>query len=468
MSQPPKVPHGSSPAVAVVGSDVDPRPHEHHGAQPVADPPGRLHSGRRMNRKVVVLPLVCALVFFLGPAAAFILGNRATEIDNRALTRMPSLSQGWNFIPQFQSWANDYLPLRAQAVAVGTNLSEWLFREPPNYTGSGGSDAGVPGGAVPVVPGQASGTTSAAAGAVNYPKVIPGKDGWLYFGGDVASVCPPTEAMTQVIPTVQQLAAAVQASGRKFVLVIATDKSTAHPENLPDTFAGKQCMQDQKKALSQRLATIKGVTLVDVRAPLAAAEKQFGFNAYRPQDTHWGPLGAMVMGRQLAGALSPNLLQDTTATVRGTVSLRGDLSVLLGTAKYDTQPNVVLDRPGVQLSIAGQPVTPAKLPTVGYAFQTVTATSTKAPLFPGRTLLYGDSFLASSLPYVVPYFSSLQYINYNAGALPGVAGTLATHTAAADTVVVEMVERNAAGGGSALLLPSNLEAIYAALKADPK
>ncbi len=470
MSQTPETPHGSSPAaVAVVGSDVDPRPHEHHGAQPVADPPGRLHSGRRMNRKVVVLPLVCALLFFFGPAAAFLLGNRAKEIDNRALTKMPSLSLGWKFIPQFQLWANDYLPLRAQAVEIGTNISQWLFGEPPNYTNSGGSDSGVPGGGVPGggVPGQVA-AGSATTGAVNYPRVIPGKNGWLYLGGDVAAVCPPTKAMTQILPALQRLSAAVEASGRKFVLVIASDKSSAHPENLPDSFAGKQCMQDQKKAFWNRLAALKGVPVVDVRAPLAAAEKQYGFNAYRPRDTHWGPLGAVVIGQQLATALSPNLLQDTTATTQGTVSLRGDLSVLLGDAKYDTVPNVVLDRTGVQLTIDGKPVTQATLPSVGYRFERVIATSTKAPLFPGRTLIYGDSFLASSLPDVVPYFSSLEYINYNAGNLAGISGALAEHTAAADTVVVEMVERNAAGGGSGLLLPANLNAIYAALKADPK
>src|SRR5829696_5912931 len=83
--------------------------------------------------RVVVVPLIAALLFFFGPTAAFLLGDRAKEIDNRPLATMPSLSQGWSFIPDLNTWANDHLPLRSQAVQRGTELSEALFDEPPHY-----------------------------------------------------------------------------------------------------------------------------------------------------------------------------------------------------------------------------------------------------------------------------------------------------------------------------------------------
>ena len=83
--------------------------------------------------RMIVVPLIAALLFFFGPAAAFLLGDRAQEIDNRPPATMPSLSQGWSFIPDLNTWANDHLPLRSQAVQSGTELSEALFDEPPHY-----------------------------------------------------------------------------------------------------------------------------------------------------------------------------------------------------------------------------------------------------------------------------------------------------------------------------------------------
>ncbi|MTD14123.1 hypothetical protein GIS00_09215 [Nakamurella sp. YIM 132087] len=451
--------------------DIDPvhHPRAHTGVQPVADPPEAQHSGRRRQTKIYIVPLVVAAVFFLGPAAAFVLGNRATEIDNRPLTKFPAVSAGWEFIPELQAWANDHLPLRAEAVKAGTKISEWLFKEPPNYGQRSDEIGPVPGGGGEVPGGGSSGGTTSTPGQINYPRVLQGKDGWLFVGGDVSEPCQPTMTPQESADALQRISDAVKASGRNFVLVVAPDKSAAEPEFMPDTFAGRDCMDTARDEFWAAADKLDGVTLVNPLPAVQEKEQSSGESAWRKLDTHWGPLGASVMGQQLADALDPTLLDNTTATVEGTVSLRGDLSALLGTPQTEDVPGVTLDRPGVQLSLDGAPITAAEAPTVGYSFQEIRGTTDgPATLYQPDTVIFGDSFLASSVPYVVPYFSSVSYINYNAAAQEGAITSMANRAVQADTVVLELVERNAVSGAAAILRPANVDALVAALEANPR
>ena len=464
----------------------------HQGEQPVAEPPPSLHSGRRRQTRVLVVPLVAATVFFLGPAIAFLLGNRATEIDNRALTPFPSASQGWEAIPQLQLWANDHLPMRAQAVSAGTKISEWLFGEPPGYgrnTEAGTGPAGVAGGGAAGGTGGTGGGSGIGGtggggdtgrtgtgtqatrppGAVNYPRVLSGKDGWLFLGGDVADPCQPSMTADEAVATFQEISDAVTASGREFVLVIAPDKSAMNPDQMPDTFAGRQCMTERRDEFWAAADTLTDVTLVDPRDEITAAAKKFGVNAWRKLDTHWGPVGSAVMGAELAMALDPTLLENTTIEIGPDVELRGDLSVLLGTPKTEVVPGVTLDRPGVSLTADGTPITPDQAPTVGYQFVDIAGTTTgPATLYADDTVIFGDSFLASSISYVVPYFSSMSYINQNASAVEGAMQVLANRAAEADTVVLEVVERNAVSGNTAIMTPENVKILVDTMAANPR
>ena len=85
------------------------------------------------------LVLLLGLVFLFTPAAAYVSGVRATEIENRRLTEFPSLSAGWEFFPQLSAWATDHLPLRDRAVAANTSLSESVSDSAVVDTGAGES-----------------------------------------------------------------------------------------------------------------------------------------------------------------------------------------------------------------------------------------------------------------------------------------------------------------------------------------
>jgi alginate O-acetyltransferase complex protein AlgJ len=390
--------------------------------------------------RVVLVPLVAALVFFFGPALAFVLGDRAEELDNRPLADMPSASDGWSFFPGFTTWANDHLPLRSFAVEQGTELSETVFSEPPPY-------------------GQAS---QPEADGVQYPRVITGTDGWLYFGGDVSGSCNPELSIDQIVGSLERLHTAITTSGRTVVIAIAPDKSTMVPEHLPDRYAGEDCASARKDAVWDAIDA-SGVPLLDLREPIAAAQDNLGDPLYRPTDSHWNLQGASVFAREAVRRLDPTLLAGEPFVEGPMVDLRGDLGRMLGTPTTDPVVGVTVERPGVSLTVDGATVDAADIPGLSAAPATVDASSTQAPLFPGRTVLLGDSFSGSARPLVVPFFDQLT-LQHNQSAAPALAQTIV----ASDTVIIELVERSIAAGGANLATPAAVGVIERALAASPR
>lgn len=394
------------------------------------------------RRKIALVPLVVALVFFFSPAAAFVLGDRPEAIDNRPLAAMPSLGDGWSFFTDLNLWANDHLPLRSEAVEGGTELSEAVFDEPPPYGNSG--------------------TTS--ADGVAYPRVIDGEDGWLYFGGDVSGPCNPDLPLDQIMQSLQRLSTAVEASGRTMVLAVVPDKSTMVPEHLPGEYAGERCAAARKEAMWDAL-TSAGLPLLDVRAPMADAQELLDEPLYRPNDTHWNLRGASVFVQEVVNRIDPTLLAGGPSPFveDGELDLPGDLSRMLGTPTTDPAVNVTVERPGVTLEIGGETIAPDDLPELGQAPATIDGLTTGAPLIPGRTALLGDSFSASVRPLIAPFFDVLT-LQHNQSSPEALARTIVD----SDTVVVEIVERSVAAGEVQLTTPAVIDVIEQTLASNPR
>lgn len=417
----------------------------------------------KRRTRIVVFPLIGALLLFGGPAVGFLLGDRAKPIDNRPLATFPSVTDGWKFLPKFQAWADDYLPLRTQAVRVGTKISETVFGEPPRFASSAAT-IGVAG----VGAGTPAGNGSQPSGGIKYPQVLAGKDGWLFFGSDVEAPCKPKENMATIMEGFQKLSDAATRSGRTFVISIAPDKSSAHPELMPDTFAGRACMKKQKTAFWNATKTLKGVTLLDPQVPLADFEKNTGRSAWRKLDTHWNAEGAAVFAQQIASTLDPKLLEDTTIVPGPTVQSPGDLATILGDPKSEPTVSITVDRPGVQLRSGDKAISPAQVPEVGYSPITVSGKSTGAQLYQSKTVLLGDSFFDASRSEIAPFFSSLTYIHNMSGDIPGSTDTLSRQLATSDTVIYELVERAAVGGYVSYQRPKNFDALAAAMLSHPR
>lgn len=429
---------------------IDAKPDTDRGTP---EPPPRSGPRHRRPRGRRPLSLLLAVAFFFAPAAAFVLGERPQEIENRRLEPLPSLADGWSFFPKFATWATDHLPLRKQAVEGNAALSERVFGEPPSYGSDTGGVAGVPGTA-------AGPEGSKDAPKVNYPVVVQGKNDWLYLGSDVSSTCEPSRTVADTLDRATRLATAVERSGRKFVLMVAPDKTTIWPRDLPDSYLGKGCSEARKAEFWTALRATPPPGTVDLRALLEAKQQADGAPIYRQTDTHWGEAGSVVYTRALADAVQPGLWPTVRVEPTGTVTRVGDLGRLIGRPRSDTYPGFRLVRPGVRFESA--PEMPRDAPIT----LRNTSTNPASPLVSRPVLLLGDSYSNSARNIYPGLFSSLTLL-HNEAALdkPDVA---ATAIAGSDVVVLEIVERSIAAGKTALLQDPALTAIEKALAASPR
>lgn len=409
-------------------------------------------AARRPARTRRPLAMLIAGLFFFGPLGAFALGVRPAAFENRALAELPSPGDGWSFFPDFTTWAVDHLPLRQQAVQAYAAGSERLFGEQPSY---GGTDQGPLGG-------TPTGEDPADGQQTQYPRVIEGDDGWLYFGTDVANMCDPARSIDETLQRLDRLAEAVEASGRRFVLTIAPDKTTVVPENLPDSYLGQDCAAERRQAFWDALRSASPDWYVDLRGPLEDEQDRSG-PIYRPTDTHWAPHGAAVYARELAGHLDRRLLDDFEVVENGTATRPGDLGRMLGSRSEDEFPDVSIERPGVA-PVGRESLELPEMPLDGPV--TVRDTTTGAYLFPEPTLLLGDSFSNSSRGVLGGLFADLTLLhNEVAASSPQIT---ADAMADADVVVYEIVERTIGSGRGALIDDATLAAVETTLAANPR
>jgi hypothetical protein len=390
--------------------------------------------------------VIIGLVFLLAPTLAYVAGDRARPIENRPLAPAPSLSDGWDFFPDAAAWFTDHLPLRRQAISTNRSITRRAFDEEPSY---GALNTGLPAGVAK--------NENETQGKIQYPKVVVGKDGWLYIGHDFEYPCEPVRSVDEIFQGLARLEQLVTESGRRFVFTIAPDKSTIVPEHLPGTLVGKECAAARKREFWKRLDADPPASYFDLRAPLERQQDADGEPIYLKIDTHWGLHGAAVYAEELANALDPAIWKGTRVTRLGTSRSGGDLARLLGDSNR-REPRTVwgVERPGVngnfdEVGLSNDPVH-------------VVNTTTGVSLFQPRTALLGDSFTDASFRAVYSLFADLVRVNNQQtdGALTARA------VADADVVVFQVVERNIVSGKSAIISSDALELIESALASAPR
>jgi alginate O-acetyltransferase complex protein AlgJ len=440
-------------------------------------PPSRKKVARHRRRpRIPALSLAAALLFFFGPAIAFAFGDRAESIENRPLARMPSLNSGWQIIPGFNAWAVDHLPLRSQAVRADTDLSEAVFGELPpsgNHTASGVGSVAA-GNAPPD-------TAGAKPSLLAAPRVIQGKGGWLYLDDDFSLICNAQFSLPTVIEGLKRLHTAIEESGRKLVISIIPDKSTAVPQNLPGSFAYKGCSEERRSEFWQEIAASK-VPVIDLRKSLAEAERTAQHPLYLRLNTHWNMQGAAVWTKSVLAALDQRLIDGMTipGVDKGTpstespfvagpvIDVKGDLTEMLGAPQKEPMAQIKLQRKGVTLSSDGVPLPgnvpppiPGGPPGKPAKPATSEASTTAAPLYPERTLILGDSFYDFFGGVLLASFMSKLTADY----VLADPASLTQNIIDADTVVFEVVERNLASGGVPLIQPGALAELEKSLAA---
>ncbi|EHR53124.1 hypothetical protein SacmaDRAFT_4953 [Saccharomonospora marina XMU15] len=389
-----------------------------------------LHRPRHGGRQLTAL--ICALIFFATPSLMWLGGARPAEIENHPLAGFPSIASGWSFFTDLPTWATDQLVFRAGAVTAADAISRTFFGEPaPFDQGGTGNPGPLPGSPQSPPAGQVPGQDTPHT-EPGYRRVIEGGDGWLYYGFDVDGKCEPQRPMEQTFAHIDRLREAVESSGRKFVFVIAPDKTTMAPQHLPDSYAGKQC----SRLASQRFWRLAGSRdyVVDIRDELAAQAQLLGRPVYFRNDTHWTDEGAIVLTRAIAEAVQPGVTKAWRAAGVGWVTGTADLPRMLGrsekksTLRYELRPDGQTDRTTEPLLDLERP----QHHTASPIEQTVNS----------RTLVFGDSFALASSRYLPAGFSDLTILGY-----PSMADYERTVLKAftdAEVVVVQAVERSVA------------------------
>ena len=398
--------------------------------------------------KVVRIALAgLALTFFFGPAVAAAAGVRAPAIENHKLGRLPDTSNGWKSFGIFDTWATDHLPLRNVAISANTKVEREVFGETPNYGANGTATTttatGVAGISVPQPP-----PAPASAAPADFPTVITGLDGWLYYGTDLRAACNPTLTAPVIAQRFQQLSEIMQRAGKQFVMMIAPDKSDIYPQYLPTADQGVTCASKAEAALWAALAANPPTGYQDLHGAIEAAKaKDPGTLLYRKLDTHWNGVGAMIYARVLTDSFDPTLWPTATVTPLGISSSHTDLEALLGQRTTEQAPLFSVTRPGVTTTIN----TPSQLAD----------TTTDAPLITPKALFISDSFTDSSRFAINPFFAQAGFINSSA------AGTaydeLVQSIKSSKIVVLEIVERTVIGGQAPILDGSVLDKLAASL-----
>lgn len=384
----------------------------------------------RRRRQFSPLVLVLALVFFFAPGVALASGMRTHEIENRPLAKFPSVHDGWKAFPELGTWATDHLVGRKQAVTINAQIAQKAFGQLPDNTG-----AKLPGG---------------------YPSVIQGKHGWLFLGDDVRTRCSTHSVPAALVAQMDRLSAIVTKSGRKFVMLIAPDKTNVYPQYLPKSYLGRSCASAYNTAFWNAFDKHPPAGYVDVRTPLIAQAKSSPVPLYRPRDSHWDMEGISIEAQLMANALDPALATGTHIEDQGSYYPFGDLTYLLGHPEKDTLPAKPLVRDGVSMAAGSD------LSLKYYQSTHVVNTTTDAPLYQPKTLILGDSFLDTSKQYIAPYFADLTMLHNQSHGIQ-----MANAMIGSSTVIFEVAERVATTGNSVLLATSTLNTIAKVLAAHP-
>jgi alginate O-acetyltransferase complex protein AlgJ len=420
-----------------------------------------LHRPRHGRRQLTAL--MSALVFFATPALMWVFGMRAGEIENHKLAAFPSIADGWGMFTGLDEWATDNLAFRGGAVNTTDWISRTIFGEPAPFDQGGdtkptGPLPGSPSEPVPADPQQAEpgdgGETSDGSDA-GFRRVIEGTDDWLYFGTDTLNKCHPQVALDQTMTQLVNLRTAIEASGRKLVLVVVPDKTTMFPEHLPASYPGKECADAVTPDLWQKVIQVAGD--MDIRPRLAAAADDLGKPVYYPQDTHWTNEGALAMVDSLAEQIKPGVTDRWRIQANERYSAAADLPPLIGkngknnATSYRLRPNGRTDRADPGTSDLFEPLHRKSSPLTGQVF--------------AKTAVLGDSFLVAASRYLPAAFSDVTMQYYlMAGRDPAqVIKTIGD----AEIVVVEIVERNIAAGTPEILSQGFIDSLAPELAKRP-
>lgn len=333
---------------------------------------------------VVVLLAFCCLPLLLVPLA-----GESDSAEKRTLAAFPSLIKdgalNTAFSSELDDWITDHFAFRSQLITANNALK------------------------------------AAAFATSDEDKVIVGTDDWLYFAETAADYLGQNRLedadLERLAVSLDLIDEYVSGRGGTFVFAVAPNKSTIVPEHMP-AYYRRTAEPTNLDRLSDRLADKR--YFADLRGALRTAEGQ----TYHARDSHWNNLGARV---------GYNTILDTAGKAHETYA----------DAAWEWERNWAGDLDAMIFPTLGYQDRQAVFAvdwtyryTSNFHSEEDVLITTRNDGADGSLLMFRDSFTNALLPFLAQNFGSAKFSR----AVPYSLGEL--ETAAYDTVVIEIVERN--------------------------
>jgi alginate O-acetyltransferase complex protein AlgJ len=253
---------------------------------------------------------------------------------------------------------------------------------------------------------MASGFKGAVFGALPYPKVISGDDGFLFLSNEEAMDYHQAVALFsdaeryQWAVALSRIESKAKASGAEYLFVLAPDKHTVYADKLPGW--ANAAAADRRRG-DQLLDTLDlaGVRYLDLRPVFLDARSKNDVRLFHKTDTHWNSYGASVAASAIAAEFGIGGKEAGPAT--SIASPRGgDLARMIG--RMDRMPEEIFyvaePRAVECVSDEGLPVAAQHLDPFFYARAECNAPD--APV--GVALIFMDSYGVALQSHLAPRF----------------------------------------------------------------
>jgi hypothetical protein len=273
----------------------------------------------------------------------------------------------------------------------------------------------------------ADGVTYASA-----PFVVETPEGDLFFGPDFDIACAFAADLEGPMRKLSRLARVIEKSGRTVVWTGAPSKTSVLYEQLDNTqLPHGRCDRRGLRAVSRMIDNYQDPHHVPIRSTLArkASKRQ----VYWRTDPHWTTVGGAIWAKAIATKLDPRLGRRQHYTY-GTETAVGILNSMRDIHTPETL-ETAMPAVRVRSTISKDSVLPWDGYPQGvtdYAWNSRPAKRT----WPGKTLIYGDSFSFYALPNLLPLFRHGRFMWIGAVEVDDVVQAMKE----ADTVVLEVYQ----------------------------
>ena len=339
----------------------------------------------KKGKRASVCFAVCCLLLCAALSLGMLIFGPAGAGANERLAQKPKLSlkgkPNWNYLSQLADWVGDHFWLRQELITGRNGLAE--------LTGSSAVE-----------------------------EVILGREGWLYYAptlGDYTGASALSrEELASAAANLGLIAEYCRDRGVDFLFVPAPNKNSLYPEHMPEyTPAGER---DLSRLLA--LLTEEGVPCADL-TPLFAAQEE---TLYYAHDSHWTVHGAALAADGINAALGRES-RYFRGDFSGMQRHDGDLYEMLYPAARDPETGPIYGGT-LRYTREGSDTRPDSI-----TIRTVGEGS-------GSLLAYRDSFGNDLYPFLADSFAAACFSRST------VYDLTAAEKLGADTVVVELVERN--------------------------